>query len=82
MIDISFKSRKQLEVGDSVILIITGGGTPESKEKHIVSKIDENKNIYLKNSDKIFNYKGNQINEDTDTRFRRTCFLDIKNYRV
>lgn len=82
MININFKSAKQLQVGDSVTLIITGGGMPERKETHIVSKIDKKGNIYLKNSDKVFNYKGEQTNEDTDTRFRRNCLLDLKNYRI
>lgn len=82
MININFKSTKQLEVGDRITLITTGGGMPESKEDCIVFKIDEEKNIYLNNSNKVFNYKGAQINEDTDTRFRRQCVLDLKNYRV
>lgn len=82
MININFKSAKQLEEGDSVTLVTTGGGMRETKENYIVSKIDQDRNIYLRNSDKVFNYRGEQINEDADTRFRRKCVLDSKNYRI
>jgi hypothetical protein len=82
MINITFKSAKKLEPGDSVTLITTVGGMRETKENRIVSKIDQERNIYLRNSDKVFNYRGEQINEDTDTRFRRKCVLDLKNYSV
>lgn len=82
MINITFKSAKKLEPGDSVTLITTGGGMREKKEMRIVAKIDEERNIYLRNSDKVFNYRGEQINQDTDTRFRRKCVIDITHYRI